>query len=151
MSTITPLRGPPVSQSSPQHLQSSIIAQPSSTWRRTFLRSLHHRDTTEHSLNALILPYTALASRLSATSPHKLNSLEKEIIRIQRRCRDLEEEVREKDRIVQMVQDEILVLQLERNVAVQREEEVREENRRLVERWVQEKGKMAEEMNRQLG
>ena len=50
-----------------------------------------------------------------------------------------------------MVQDEILVLQLERNVAVQREEEVREENRRLVERWVQEKGKMAEEMNRQLG
>lgn len=59
--------------------------------------------------------------------------------------------MKEKDRVVQAVQDEILVLQLERNIAVQKEEEAREENRHLVERWMKEKERVAEEMNRGSG
>jgi hypothetical protein len=58
------------------------------------------------------------------------------------------EEARQKDRRFQSVQDEMLALNMELNMVIQREEEVREDNKELLDRWMALKGREADEMNR---
>ncbi|KAI5840225.1 autophagy-related protein 16 [Morchella snyderi] len=68
--------------------------------------------------------------------------------RLDRRTRDLEEEVRAKNKHIQELQDEILTLTMELNMLTKREEAVRKENKELVDRYMAEMAKKAESMNR---
>jgi hypothetical protein len=70
---------------------------------------------------------------------------EKEVLL--RKIRDRDEEIQGKAQMVQDVQDEMLALQLQLNMAEQREEKVRKENDVLVKRWMERMGKEADEMN----
>lgn len=69
--------------------------------------------------------------------------------RLDRRTRDLEVEVRAKNKHIQELQDEILTLTMELNMLTKREEAVRKENKELVDRYMAEMAKKAESMNRE--
>jgi hypothetical protein len=83
-----------------------------------------------------------------ATATTRLEATEKERLRLERRCKDLTDEARIKDRQFQNVQDEMLAQEMELNMVLQREQECKKENQMLVDRWLALKGKEVEEMNR---
>jgi len=89
----------------------------------------------------------SLSTEISAANM-RIEALDKEKMRLERRCRDLMEEARQKDRRFQSVQDEMLALNMELNMVIQREEEVRKDNKELLDRWMALKGMEADEMNR---
>lgn len=78
----------------------------------------------------------------------RLDAAERERARWERRCRDLDAEIRGKDKVIQDVQDELLALNMEVNMVTEREKETRRDNQELLERWMKLKGKEADEMNR---
>jgi cyanate lyase len=67
---------------------------------------------------------------------------------LERRVKDLLEERATKDRRFQNVQDENVALELELNMALQREEALKKDNHELLDRWMQLKKEEADEMNR---
>lgn len=66
---------------------------------------------------------------------------------LQTKLRDLEMELREKQRLVGQVQDEMVGLEIELNVAEERMKALRQENEDLVARWMETKAKEVERMN----
>jgi hypothetical protein len=78
----------------------------------------------------------------------RLAAAEKERVRLERRCKDLAQEASTKGRQLQEAQDEMLALNVELNVAVGREKETRRDNEELLARWMELKGREAEEMNK---
>ena len=90
----------------------------------------------------------SLSTEISAANV-KIEVLDKEKTRLERRCRDLMEEARQKDRRFQRVQDEMLALNMELNMVIQREEEVKKDNKELLDRWMALKGMEADAMNRE--
>ncbi|KAF8534285.1 autophagy-related protein 16 [Trichophaea hybrida] len=89
----------------------------------------------QSSLTAQVKTLTAsnetLKSQL-ATATAKLETTEKERLRLERRCKDLTDEARE----------------MELNMVLQREQEVKKDNQMLLDRWMALKRTEAEEMNR---
>ena len=61
---------------------------------------------------------------------------------------DRDDEVRQKQRLVENVHDEMAALNLELNMAEQRAERVKGENDMLVKRWMDKMGEEAEKMNK---
>lgn len=66
---------------------------------------------------------------------------------LERRLRDREEEVRQKQRLVENVHDEMAGLNLELNMAEEKAAKLKGENDELVERWMTKKKEEAEKMN----
>ncbi|KAK8241735.1 autophagy-related protein 16 [Phyllosticta capitalensis] len=92
---------------------------------------------------------TDLASVRSkaAQNVKRVEELQREKAVLERKLRDREGELRGKNRLVQDVQDELVSLNLQLNMAEQKSEELGRENQELVERWVKYKEKEAERMN----
>lgn len=65
-----------------------------------------------------------------------------------RKVKDRDEEIRSKGRLVGEVQDEMVALQLQLNMAEQRADKYKAENDNLVRRWVERMGQEADKMNR---
>ena len=63
------------------------------------------------------------------------------------RLKDREEELRGKTKLVEDVQDEMVTLNLQLNIAEEQTEKLKEENKELVDRWMARKGKEADAMN----
>jgi chromosome segregation ATPase len=66
---------------------------------------------------------------------------------LSRKLRDREDELRQKNKLVADVQDELAVLNLQLNVAEQERKHAQDENKALVERWVQKMEEEAQQMN----
>lgn len=66
---------------------------------------------------------------------------------LDRRLKDRNAEARESRKLVEQVQDEMIGLNLEKNVAEQRAEQLERENKELVDRFMEYKKKEAEWMN----
>lgn len=66
---------------------------------------------------------------------------------LERRVRDRDEEIKGKARLVEEVQDEMVSLNLQLNMAEQRSERLEVENKQLVDRWMERMGREVEEMN----
>ncbi|TGZ80962.1 hypothetical protein EX30DRAFT_348874 [Ascodesmis nigricans] len=113
-----------------------------SAWHSEYLHSLHLRDKREKQFDDIIDAYTLLASR-SIRTPH--------LSKLQQRCRDLEEEVQTKDRLLQHAQDELVVSSMELNMCEQRLRDVRKENEGLTERLLKVKEREVGEWNREVG
>ena len=64
-----------------------------------------------------------------------------------RKLRDREDELREKQKLVANVQDEMAVLNMELTVAVREKKKAQDETKVLVDRWMKRMGQEAEEMN----
>ena len=118
-------------------------------------------NRTTASLTAQLESAKADISRLqSASSAQRaqqavlegqIRTLETERNALGRKLRDRESELREKARLVEGVQDEMLGLEMQVNVAEARVKKVEGENRELVERWRRRVGSEAEEMNKGSG
>ncbi|KAI9887827.1 MAG: hypothetical protein M1823_000349 [Watsoniomyces obsoletus] len=63
------------------------------------------------------------------------------------RLRDKEEELRGKAKLLEDVQDEVISLNIQLNIAEKRAEDLQKENRELVDRWMERMGQEADAMN----
>lgn len=63
------------------------------------------------------------------------------------RLRDRDEELRGKAKLVEEVQDEMVTLNLQLNMAEEKAEMLKKENQELVDRWMARMGKEADAMN----
>ncbi|KAE9967546.1 hypothetical protein BLS_002804 [Venturia inaequalis] len=87
----------------------------------------------------------------NASQNRQLITLEKEILSLKRRLGDKDEEVREKQKLVNRVQDEMLAMTLEVNMAEENASRLKIENQELVQRWMKEMGERADKQNKQSG
>lgn len=70
---------------------------------------------------------------------------------LERRLRDRDSELREKTRLLERVQDELVGTEMQVNVAEQEKERLKRENEELVARLVGEREVEVQKMNRQSG
>ena len=70
---------------------------------------------------------------------------------VDRKLRDRNEELQTKAQLAERVQDEMVSLSLQLNIAEQRRETLERENKELVERWMKRMGAEAEEVNKRSG
>jgi chromosome segregation ATPase len=87
----------------------------------------------------------------NASQARQLMTLEKEILFLKRKLADREEEIREKQKLAERVQDEMISMNLEVEMAEQRAEQLRKDNEELVERWMREMGNRADNKNKESG
>ncbi|KAF7955809.1 hypothetical protein EAE96_004732 [Botrytis aclada] len=111
------------------------------------LRSSSHFQsrlkTTETSLQAL--------RTKSASVSKQLEILTRERNILERKIRDRDEELRAKTKGFHDVQDEMISLNLQLNIAEQNEKRAKAENKELIDRWMAQKGREADEMNKKFG
>lgn len=77
----------------------------------------------------------------------QLANLEHEKALLSRKLRDRDSELKEKARLVENVQDELLGLEMQINVAEEKAARLQTENKELVDRWMSRMGQEAEKMN----
>jgi len=99
--------------------------------------------TAESSLQAL--------RTKSASQSKQVESLTRERNILERKIRDRDDELRAKTKGYHDVQDEMISLNLQLNMAVQNVKKLKAENKELIDRWMAQKGREADEMNRTFG
>lgn len=77
----------------------------------------------------------------------KLSLLNSNVNQLTLKLRDREEELREKAKLVENVQDENVTLNLQLNMADEQQKKLKKENQDLVDRWMARMGKEADRMN----
>ena len=77
----------------------------------------------------------------------RVSELTRERLTLERKLRDRDEELKGKARLVEEVQDEMVSLNLQLNMAEQRSDKLERENKELVDRWMARMGKEADAMN----
>lgn len=87
----------------------------------------------------------------NASQTRQLITLEKEILSLKRRIGDKDEEIREKQKLAERVQDDMISLTLEVNMAEERASRLQQENKELVDRWMKEMGDRADTQNKESG
>ena len=81
----------------------------------------------------------------------RIAQLEKHRAQLERRGKDRAEELKGKGRFVEEVQDEMVALNLQLNMAEQEKERLKKENEELTRRWVSKMEEEASRMNAQMG
>lgn len=81
----------------------------------------------------------------------QLETLTRERNILERKIRDRDEELRAKTKGFHDVQDEMISLNLQLNIAEQNEKRAKAENKELIDRWMAQKGREADEMNKKFG
>ncbi|KAK2035109.1 autophagy protein 16 [Colletotrichum zoysiae] len=77
----------------------------------------------------------------------KLRGLTAENAALTTKLRDREHELREKRKLVENVQDEMITMNLQMSMAEQERDKVKKENKELVDRWMKRMAQEAEAMN----
>ena len=117
-------------------------------------RNVHELNTQLAVLRDEIETYKRRESTHD-TEASKLNQritkLESEKLTLSRRLKDKDGELKEKARLVANVQDEMLGMEMQVNVAEERAKKLENDNAELVERWMQRMGNEADAMNRGSG
>lgn len=108
------------------------------------------RATLAARLPALTATLTTLQAQ-STKDSRRIEELSRANAALERKVRDRDEEIREKGRLVKGVQDEMVSLEMQLNVAEQKGEALRRENEGLVERWMRRVGREAEMLNQEGG
>lgn len=101
-------------------------------------------------LQAQLKPLTLELKELNssvAVSTQRMLSLERDKAQLERRVRDRDDEIKGKAKLVEEIQDEMVSLNLQLNMAEERSDKLEKENKELVERWMARMGKEADEMN----
>lgn len=90
--------------------------------------------------------FEKLKSR-SKTDIKRITQLTSELSQLSLRFRDRDEETRGKAKLLDNVQDEIVTLTLQLNLAEEEVKKLTKENQELVDRWMKRKGEEADKMN----
>ncbi|KJR88383.1 uncharacterized protein SPSK_07927 [Sporothrix schenckii 1099-18] len=83
----------------------------------------------------------------SRNDTRSIRTLTAERNALQIKVRDRDEELRGKSKLVEDVQDELIALNLQLNIAEQQRDKIKKENKDLVDRWMRRMGQEAEAMN----
>lgn len=83
----------------------------------------------------------------SKSDGKRITQLTSELGQLSVRVRDRDEESRGKAKLLDNVQDEVVTLNLQLNMAEDKVKRLREENQELVDRWMKRKGEEADRMN----
>ncbi|KAL1990850.1 hypothetical protein VTN49DRAFT_5853 [Thermomyces lanuginosus] len=155
--TITP--APP--QSSPSQSQSSQSRRGASTPQADTGQSLSDAvKTARDELAAAQRSRSELQERLNRATAEleklkaqaqrdqrRIATLESERAHLQLRLKDRDEELREKAKLLDNVQDELAALNLQLNMAEERSNRLQKENQELIDRWMARVGQEADAMN----
>ncbi len=109
---------------------------------------------TRGDLEAKLSSITAELSALKTTENQqrqRIEQLEKVKAALERRGKDRADELKGKGRFVEEVQDEMVALNLQLNMAEQEKERLKKENDELTRRWVQKMDEEARNMNDRMG
>lgn len=140
----TPVKGKastksPQPEDSPTELLSRLRADLATTQKaRSGLQS--QVDELTSSLKELEVSQKASTSQI--------NFLTQQKTAVERRLRDRDEELRGKTKLAEDVQDEMVAMGLQLNVAEAKSEKLTKENKELVERWMKRMGEEADRVNR---
>ncbi|KAH0361004.1 hypothetical protein KCU65_g9023, partial [Aureobasidium melanogenum] len=99
--------------------------------------------TLQTTTTNLTTTNTTLSSQLAAV--HKLLAVS------ERKLKDRDEELKQKKKLVEEVQDEMLVLTMELNAVGRDKEKLKEENAELVRRWMERMTTEVDRANREAG
>lgn len=108
------------------------------------------RASLESELSALSTSLAALQTS-DTQQKQRIAQLEKHRAHLERRGKDKQEELKGKGRFVEEIQDEMVALNLQLNMAEQEKERLRRENDELTRRWVSRMEEEARKMNREMG
>ncbi|OAL49052.1 autophagy protein 16 [Pyrenochaeta sp. DS3sAY3a] len=130
----------------------SDVSSPSAIAR---LRSeLASTQRTRGDLETQISTLTTELSALKVTDAHqrqRIEQLEKIKSALERRGKDRADELKGKGRFVEEVQDEMVALNLQLNMAEQEKEKLKKDNDELTRRWMQRMEEEATKMNDKMG
>ncbi|XPS78766.1 autophagy protein 16, interacts with Atg12p-Atg5p [Ascochyta lentis] len=108
------------------------------------------RSSLEAELSTLSTSLSALQAS-DAQQKQRIAQLEKHRAHLERRGKDRQEELKGKGRFVEEVQDEMVALNLQLNMAEQEKDRLRKENDELTRRWVSKMEEEASRMNAKMG
>ncbi|KAL1601264.1 autophagy protein 16, interacts with Atg12p-Atg5p [Nothophoma quercina] len=108
------------------------------------------RSSLEAELSTLNTSLAALQAS-DTQQKQRIAQLEKHRAQLERRGKDRAEELKGKGRFVEEVQDEMVALNLQLNMAEQEKERLKKENEELTRRWVSKMEEEASRMNAQMG
>jgi chromosome segregation ATPase len=131
---------------------SADVASPSSLAQ--IRAELANTQRTRSELETKVETITAELSRLKTTDSlqkQKIVQLEKVRVNLERRGKDRVDELRGKGKFVEDIQDEMVALTLQLNMAEQEKEKLKKENDDLTKRWVQRMEEEAKRMNDRMG
>jgi len=86
----------------------------------------------------------------SKTDTKRITDLTRERAILMQKVKDRDEELKEKARLLENIQDEMISLNLQLNMSEKNAEKLKRENKDLIDRWMDRKGKEADEMNKTL-
>lgn len=113
--------------------------------------------STQRTRGELETKLTTLTAELSATKTtdtqqrQRIEQLEKAKSALERRGKDRADELKGKRVFVEEVQDEMVALNLQLNMAEQDRDKLKRENEELTRRWVQKMDEEARKMNDRMG
>lgn len=114
--------------------------------RQDLARAQQDRGELQTRLEIVMKELEILKAK-SKTDTQRISQLSAGVTQMTVRLRDREEELRGKAKLVEDVQDEMVTLNLQLNIAEEQREKLKKENKELVDRWMAKKAKEADAMN----
>lgn len=120
--------------------------EPSTQLRIDLSKAQHERLELQTRLERTTKELEKLKAK-SKVDSKRITYLTSELNQLSVRMRDRDEESRGKAKLLDNVQDEVVTLNLQLNLAEDEVQKLRKENQELVDRWMQRKGEEADRMN----
>lgn len=114
--------------------------------RQDLARAQQERADLKSRLDATSRELEVLKAKARADSK-SIAQLRSSLSQLTIKLRDRDEELRGKAKLIENVQDENVTLNLQLNMAEERSEQLKKENKELVDRWMARMGKEADQMN----
>jgi chromosome segregation ATPase len=114
--------------------------------RQDLTRAQQDRGDLQTRLDIVTKELDTLKTK-SKVDTKRISQLSAGVTQMTVRLRDREEELRGKAKLVEDVQDEMVTLNLQLNIAEEQTEKLKKENKELVDRWMARKAKEADAMN----
>ncbi|KIW11994.1 hypothetical protein PV08_09268 [Exophiala spinifera] len=114
--------------------------------RQDLARAQQERGDLQTRLERAVHDLDALKARAKGDA-RRIAQLNASLAQVTVKLRDREEELRGKAKLIENVQDENVTLNLQLNMAEERSDTLRRENKELVDRWMARMGKEADRMN----
>jgi len=114
--------------------------------RQDLSNAQQERGDLQTKLSAVTKELEALKAK-SKVDTKRITQLSAGVTQMTVRLRDRDEELRGKAKLVEDVQDEMVTLNLQLNMAEEKTDKLKKENQELVDRWMARMGKEADAMN----
>jgi chromosome segregation ATPase len=137
---------PPVAGKRGSKLTSPAPSESLSQIRQDLTRAQQDRGELQTRLDIVTKELETLQAK-SKVDTRRISQLSAGVTQMTVRLRDREEELRGKAKLVEDVQDEMVSLNLQLNIAEEQTEKLKKENKELVDRWMARKAKEADAMN----